>query len=121
MLLLFPFFSIKNIYHFSDSGLSQIFSAEKDDFYRLLSDGNIKWRSILYAINRQLINKSPHQTLNLMGRLIFRIGCLLDNHLLASDEHDARGWAYYLLAKQIVAWSDGRGRTIRCNLLDTGG
>ena len=57
MLLLFPFFSVKNIYHFSDSGLSQMFSAEKDVFYRFLSDDNIKWRNILYAINRQLITK----------------------------------------------------------------
>ena len=57
LLLLFPFFSVKNIYHFADSGLSQMFSAEKDVFYRFLSDDNIKWRNILYTINRQLIKK----------------------------------------------------------------
>lgn len=57
LLLLFPFFSVKNIYHFADSGLSQMFSAEKDVFYRFLSNDNIRWRDILYAVNRQLITK----------------------------------------------------------------
>lgn len=57
MLLLFPFFSVKNSFHFSDSGLSQLFSAEKDVFYRFLNDDNIKWRNLLYAINLQLITK----------------------------------------------------------------
>lgn len=47
LLLLFPFFSVKNIYHFADSGLSQMFSAEKDVFYRFLSNDNIRWRDIL--------------------------------------------------------------------------
>lgn len=57
LLLLFPFFSVKNAYHFSDSGLSQLFKAEKDLFYRFMSDDNIKWRNLLYAINLQLITK----------------------------------------------------------------
>ena len=57
LLLLFPFFSVKNIYHFADSGLSQMFSAEKDVFYRFLSNDNIRWKDILYAVNRQLITK----------------------------------------------------------------
>lgn len=57
LILLFPFFSIKNAFHFSDSGLGHLFSAEKYIFYRFLSNDNIKWRNILYVLNLQLITK----------------------------------------------------------------
>jgi len=57
LLLLFPFFMIKNAYHYSESVLSKFLSCKKDVFYRFLANGSLNWRKILYGINLQLIGK----------------------------------------------------------------
>ena len=57
LLLLFPFFMIKNAYHYSESVLSKFLSCKKDVFYRFLANGSLNWRKILYRINLQLIGK----------------------------------------------------------------
>jgi len=57
LLMLFPFFVVRNAYQYSGSSLSRLFSCEKDMFYRFMNDGNIKWRKLLYAMNLQLLRK----------------------------------------------------------------
>lgn len=48
---------MKNAANYEDSGLGKLFSCKKDVFYRLMDDGRIDWRRIIYSINRQLIGK----------------------------------------------------------------
>ena len=55
LAVLFPFFSIKTAADYADSTLGKLFSCKKDSFYRLMDDGRIDWRRIIYSINRQLI------------------------------------------------------------------
>ena len=57
LLMLFPFFVVRNAYQYSGSSLSRLFSCEKDMFYRFMNDGNVKWRKLLYAMNLQLLRK----------------------------------------------------------------
>ena len=53
LLMLFPFFVVRNAYQYSGSSLSRLFSCEKDMFCRFMNDGNVKWRKLLYAMNLQ--------------------------------------------------------------------
>lgn len=57
LLLLFPFFSVKDAFHYSASALGRVFACEKDMFYRFMEDDGIDWRNILYVINNQLVNR----------------------------------------------------------------
>ena len=57
LLILFPFFSVKNAAGYANSGLGKLLSCRKDMFYRLMDDGRIDWRCLIYSINRQLIGK----------------------------------------------------------------
>jgi hypothetical protein len=70
LLLLFPFFEIKDAAHFGGSALHKIISCGKDVFYRMLNDSSIDWRSICYKLTMRLLktttancepqeNKSP--------------------------------------------------------------
>ena len=62
LLMLFPFFVVRNACRYSGSSLSRLFCCEKDMFYRFMNDGNIKWRKLLYAMNLQLIRKVSRST-----------------------------------------------------------
>ena len=62
LLMLFPFFVVRNAYQYSGSSLSRLFCCEKDMFYRFMTDGNIKWRKLLYAMNIQLLRKISRNT-----------------------------------------------------------
>ena len=62
LLMLFPFFVVRNAYQYSGSSLSRLFSCEKDMFYRFMNDGNVKWRKLLYAMNLQLMRKISRST-----------------------------------------------------------
>ena len=62
LLMLFPFFVVRNAYRYSGSSLSRLFCCEKDMFYRFMNDGNIKWRKLLYAMNLQLLRKISRST-----------------------------------------------------------
>ena len=58
LLVLFPFFAVRNAYRYSGSSLSRLFSCEKDMFYRFMNDGNVRWRNLLYAVSLQLLRKT---------------------------------------------------------------
>ena len=62
LLILFPFFSIKNAGLYANSGLGQLFSCKKDTFYRFMNNGSVNWRRIIYSINRQLIARISRRT-----------------------------------------------------------
>jgi hypothetical protein len=55
LLIMFPCFMVKNVFGYSCSPLSSLISRQKDSFYRLLSDGSIEWRKILYCFNSQML------------------------------------------------------------------
>ena len=56
MMILFPFFSIKNAANYLGSSLQSIFDCRKDMFYRVLSNEKIDWRHILRYVNKKLVN-----------------------------------------------------------------
>ena len=53
-MLLFPCFHVATPSHYPDSDLYKLISSYKDTIYRLLKDGTIDWRTILYNITYQL-------------------------------------------------------------------
>lgn len=55
MMILFPFFSIKNAANYCGSSLQSLFDCRKDMFYRVLSNEKIDWRRILRYVNRKLV------------------------------------------------------------------
>ncbi len=62
LLVLFPFFSIKNAANYSSSALGKMFVCHKDMFYRFMNDGNVNWRSIIYSAFRQLYLRVKRRT-----------------------------------------------------------
>jgi Transposase DDE domain. len=56
MLILFPFFAVKNAANFCGSSLQAMFDCRKDMFYRILSNDRIDWRHILRYVNKKLMN-----------------------------------------------------------------
>ena len=50
LLVLFPFFMVKNASSFAFSSLGRLFLCEKDMSYRFMNDGNVNWRSLLYSM-----------------------------------------------------------------------
>ena len=57
LMVLFPFFAIKNSFNFAGSVLGQMFVCKKDMFYRFLYNEDINWRQIVYNFNRRLLGK----------------------------------------------------------------
>lgn len=54
MMILFPFFSVKNVANYIGSSLHPLFDCHKDIFYRVLSNERIDWRHILRYVNKKL-------------------------------------------------------------------
>ncbi|MBN1340929.1 MAG: transposase [Bacteroidales bacterium] len=57
LVVLFPFFEVKDAWHYGQSTLFPAFSCGKDIFYRLMNDFNIPWRKVSYKVTMQLIRK----------------------------------------------------------------
>ncbi|MGC9151841.1 MAG: IS4 family transposase [Microbacter sp.] len=62
LLLLFPFFEIKNSRHYADSPLYRFLACGKDIFYRLMNDSKIDWRNLAYSLNMQLMRKVENKS-----------------------------------------------------------
>ncbi len=58
LLVLFPFFSVKNAFRYADSSLGRLFECEKDMFYRFMNNPDIDWRRISYSIYKQLHSRT---------------------------------------------------------------
>ena len=62
LLLLFPFFEIKDASSFGVSALYKIISCGKDVFYRMLNDSTIDWRSLSYRLNKKLLKTTTSKS-----------------------------------------------------------
>ncbi len=62
LLMLFPFFEIKDSYHYSNSALYQHICCGKDVFYRFINNTMIDWRKLAYSLTMQLIRKVQKQS-----------------------------------------------------------
>lgn len=62
MVLIFPFFEIKDMWNYSKSSLHPIMSCGKDVFYRLINDSFISWRRISYKLSMQMISKAQNKS-----------------------------------------------------------
>lgn len=62
LLILMPFFLVRNASQYAGSALSKLFVCEKDMFYRFMNNGNVRWRRLLYSMNRQLIKAIARET-----------------------------------------------------------
>jgi len=58
LVVMFPFFEVKDSWHYGQSILFPAFRCGKDVFYRLLNDFSIPWRKISYKLTMQLIGKT---------------------------------------------------------------
>jgi hypothetical protein len=56
-LLLFPIYSISNVYNYSNHQLSKTIEAHKNTFYRFKNDFRINWRSVVSKCNKVLFTK----------------------------------------------------------------
>lgn len=54
-MLLFPLYSLSNVYRYTKHPLSQSIEASKNTFYRLKNDSNINWRKMLSKCNTRLL------------------------------------------------------------------
>lgn len=62
LLLLFPFFMVKDAYSYSTSALGKVFCLGKDTFYRFMRNDSVNWRNIMYLINHQLISRISYRS-----------------------------------------------------------
>lgn len=54
LLVIFPFFMVKNPNNYAKSALNSIFKCHRNMLYRFMQFDNIDWRKIIYIINRQI-------------------------------------------------------------------
>ena len=57
LLLVFPFFMVKNSFQYHHSGLTKLFSCRKDMFYRFMEQDNIDWRKLVYMVSLRLLKR----------------------------------------------------------------
>jgi hypothetical protein len=62
LVVLFPFFEVKDIWHYRQSSLYPALKCGKDVFYRLVNDFKIPWRKVSYKLSMQLISKTSAGT-----------------------------------------------------------
>ena len=54
LLVIFPFFMVKNPNNYAKSALSSMFDCHRNMLYRFMQLDNIDWRRIIYSINSQI-------------------------------------------------------------------
>lgn len=57
LMVLFPFFTIKNGCNYAGSTLGHLFACKRDMFYRFLANERINWRQVVYSFNRRLLGR----------------------------------------------------------------
>ena len=57
LLLLFPFFDVKDISYFAQSSVYNIFKCGKDVFYEFLKSVHTDWRKLSYSVTKQFIKR----------------------------------------------------------------
>lgn len=61
-LLLLPYLGVKNIFNSRNSSVKTLIDAQKDVFYRFISNPCVTWRKALWSISSQLWNKIQMRT-----------------------------------------------------------
>jgi hypothetical protein len=56
IVIMMPFFAVKNFSHYPSSAISKMFGGKKDVLYDFMSQDNIDWRHIVYRIASKLIS-----------------------------------------------------------------
>ena len=92
LLLLFPLFAVKDISHFAQSSLYQLYKCGKDVFYQFLNCPLFDWRKLSFQITKQLISRIEKET-HISGKPAVR--CLI------ADDTDMpkRGRCFELLSR----------------------
>lgn len=62
LVVLFPFFEVKDAWGYSQSGLYPALRCGRDVFYRLMNDFTIPWRKVSYKLTMQLIGKTSERS-----------------------------------------------------------
>lgn len=94
-LLLFPIYSISNVYSYSSHQLSKTIEAHKNTFYRFKNDSHINWRSVVSKCNKVLFAKIKGDS----GNIDTSIKCLIldDTDFEKSTyktEHISKIWSH---------------------------
>ncbi len=50
LLVLFPFFVVRNAYRYSGTSLSRLFCCEKDMFYRFMNDTSVRDKKVVKKV-----------------------------------------------------------------------
>ena len=64
LLILFPLFDVKDISHYKESALYQLFKCGKDVFYRFLNNADFSWRKLAYSVNLTLFKRVEKSSYN---------------------------------------------------------
>ena len=90
LVILFPFYLVKDAYSYVKSDLGRVFKCGKDMFYRFMNDGRVDWRKIVYSIAKQLWRKIDRGT-----------GCKERTFCLVIDDSDLpkRGRKFEFIGK----------------------
>jgi hypothetical protein len=83
LLILFPLFEIKDISHYNESSLYQLFKCGKDMFYRFIDNPTISWRKCAYQINFRLIKHVQKSSYNIEDHTI---KCLIADDTLRQKQ-----------------------------------
>ena len=62
LLLLFPFFMVRDPFQYGHSGLSKFVSCQKDMFYRFLEQDCIDWRKLVHRMSMRLLRRTGART-----------------------------------------------------------
>lgn len=62
LVVLFPFFDVKDAWGYCQSGLYPVLRCGRDVFYRLVNDFTIPWRKVSYKLTMQLIGKTSERS-----------------------------------------------------------
>jgi hypothetical protein len=60
LLILFPLFDVKDISHYNESTLYQLYNCEKDVFYRFAGNTDFPWRKLACYVNLRLLKRKVH-------------------------------------------------------------
>ena len=92
LLLLFPLFDVKDISHFAQSCVYQLYKCGKDVLYEFQKTSLINWRKLAYSVTKQFINRVEKNSYNADKQ---HIQCLI------ADDTDLpkRGRCFELLSR----------------------
>ncbi len=110
-MLLFPLFSLSNVYSYTKHSLSESINASKNTFYRFKSNSMINWRGIVEKCNKKLFRHLPEPSKESIKCLI--IDDTDFEKTTYKTEHISRIWSHvkhsYILGFKglFVAYWDG--------------